>query len=107
MAEVLVGHRRRLAAAVVAKSAAAIHRRVAVQELAPIAAARHADAVVKPRHRREVADDEDRRGRFVALTQEREHALLPVAALYPAETILQEVLLVQRRLLAQHAVEIR
>ena len=107
MAVFVVRHRRRLAAAVVAHAAAAVERRVGVQELAPVAAVRYAEPIVLARHRREVADHQDRRRALVALAQERDHALLPVAALHPAEAVVHEVLLVQRRLLAQHAVEVR
>ena len=55
-------HRRGLDAAEVAHAAAAVDARVAVEQLAPVPAARHADAVVVARHRREVADDQQRRG---------------------------------------------
>src|SRR5436190_22574623 len=104
--EVLVRHRRRLAAAVIAEARAAVERRVRVEQLAPEAAARHAKAIVVARDRREVAHHQDRRRRLVALAQERDDALLPVAALHPAEAVVREVFLVQRRLLAQDAVEV-
>src|SRR5260221_11795887 len=107
MAEFVVRHGRRINAAVFAHAAAAIHRGIGVEELAPVAAARHAEAVVFPRHGSEVADHQDRRRALVALAQERDDALLPVAALHPAEAVVGEILLVQRRLLAQHAVQVR
>ena len=49
-----------LDAAQVALPAAAVQRRVAVQDLAPIALLGHADAVVRARLRREVADEQQR-----------------------------------------------
>src|SRR3954467_13810533 len=104
--KVLVGHRRRLAAAVIAQARAAVERRVGIEELAPEAAARHAEAIVVARYRREVAHHQDRRRRFVALAQERNDALLPVAALHPAEAVVREIFLVQRRLLAHDTVEV-
>src|SRR4029079_7236853 len=104
--EVLVRHRRRFHAAKIAEARAAVRRRVGVEKLAPIAAARYAEAIVVARYRGEVADDEDRRRGIGALAQEGDHALLPVAALHPAEAIVAEVFLVERRLLAHHAVEV-
>src|SRR5690242_10840476 len=91
VAVLLIGHGDRFGAAVVAEVAAAVERGIAVQELAPVAAARHADAVIVPRNGREVANHEQRRHALAGLAQEREHALLPVAALHPAEPIGREV----------------
>src|SRR5437868_6797266 len=95
VAELLVGHGRRVGAAEVAEAAAAVERRVAVEELAPAAALRHADAIVVARHRREVADHGERR-RVVGQAQEREHALLPVAPLNPAEALAGKIFLKKR-----------
>src|SRR5688572_15244518 len=61
VAELLVRHRLRVRAALVAHAAAAVVRSVAVEELAPAAAARHAHAVVVARDRGEVANHEHRR----------------------------------------------
>src|SRR5262247_1553422 len=61
LAELLVRHGRRVRAAVIADAAAAVERRVAVEQLAPAAALRHADAVVVARHRSEVAHHDYRR----------------------------------------------
>src|SRR5439155_24512877 len=85
VAVLLVRHRHRVRAAIVAQSAAAVNRGVAVEDLAPVAAARQADAVVQARHRGEVEHSEDRRRTLLAQSQERQRALLPVAALHPAE----------------------
>src|SRR6185503_14728667 len=106
MAEALVRHGRGVRAAEVAHAAAAVEGRVAVEELAPAAAARHADAVVVARHRREVAHHRDRR-RVAGLPQERDDALLPVAALDPAEALDGEILLVERSLAPVERVQVR
>src|SRR6185503_15760108 len=72
----LVGHRHGIGAAVVAQAAAAVARRVAVEDLAPVAAAGHANPVVEARHRGEVEDREDRRRVLSGEAQERDRALL-------------------------------
>src|SRR2546425_4165203 len=92
----LVRHGDRIGAALVAEATAAVEARVAVEDLAPVAAARHADAVVDTRHRGEVVHREDRRRALVAQAQEGKRALLPVPALHPAEAVRREVFAVER-----------
>src|SRR5215213_3719872 len=92
VAVLLVRHGRRLGGAEVADAAAAVERGVAVEQLAPPSAARHAEPVVVACHRREVAHHRDRRRVVAALAKERQHALLPVAALDPLEAVDGEIL---------------
>src|SRR5690349_10085747 len=107
MAEALVRHRRCHRAAEVAEPAAAVERGVAIQQLAPAAAAGNAEPVVVARYRREIADHGDRRIVLTALANEGEHALLPVAALDPAETLDREILFVQRLFALVDPVQVR
>ena len=55
----MFGHFFGLHSAQVADARSAVFRRIAVQQFAPIAAVRHADAVANSRDRREIADDEN------------------------------------------------
>src|SRR5688572_7283489 len=77
MALPVAGHVLGVQAAGIAEAAAAVVGGIAVQQLAPVAAARHAEAVVVARHGREIEDDEN------VIAQECQHALLPVAAADP------------------------
>src|ERR1700722_13589083 len=85
-----------LDAAKVADAAAAILDRVAVQTLAPVAAARYPDTIVGARERREVAHDENH-FTVAALSQKRDHARLVVVAVDPFEAFPVEVEGVERR----------
>src|ERR1051325_6520628 len=79
-----------LDAAGVSQAAAIIIARVAVEDLSPPAAARRADAVVQPRHRREVARDEDNIVRRLAFAHETQRAPLRVVAVDPLEARSEE-----------------
>jgi hypothetical protein len=56
--------------------------------------------------RREIAHRQQWRGAALGLAQERDHARLGVTGVDPLESRLIEVELMQRRLRAQHGVEI-
>src|SRR6185312_8966175 len=75
--------------------AAAILRRVAVQALAPPAAERHTDAIVVPRHRREVARDQGYILGPLSPAQVHDHALIGIVAVDPLEAVGREVALVE------------
>src|ERR1700722_1535069 len=98
------GQRSRLDAAEVAEAAAAILERVAVQALAPVAAAGYSHAIVAARERREVAHDENHLT-FAVLSQKRDHARLAVVAVDPLEALPVEVEGVERRGTRIEAVE--
>jgi len=72
-------------AAEIALIAAAVDLRVAVQGFPPVAAARQADAVERPRHRREIQNDDGLVLAIRRLAQEGQHAVLAVGAVNPAE----------------------
>src|ERR1044072_8136754 len=72
-------------AAVIAEVAAAIETGIAVGDLAPAAGSRHADAIALPRHRRHVADDQDRGIAFPSLAPEGEDRIGAIVADPPAE----------------------
>ena len=74
-------------AAVIAEVAAAVEARIGVGDLAPAAGARHADAIAVPRHRRHVADDQDRGIAFATLAQEGEDRIGAIVADQPAEAL--------------------
>src|SRR5687767_5401492 len=93
-------------AAVVADAAAAVVGRIRVDELAPITLARDTDEIVLPRHRREVADDENDVFGVARFADERHRALLGVAAVDPLETVRVEVELIKGRLGRVDAVQI-
>src|SRR5688572_12040753 len=107
MVQIFVRHGLRVYAPLVAHAAAAVVPGVAVEDLAPAAAARHADAIVVARHRREVAHHQYRRRTVAAHAHERKRALLPVAAVDPAEAFAREVLLMQSTFVSINPVEVR
>ena len=74
-----------MGAAVVAEIAAAVEVRIGVGDLAPTAAARHADAIGVTRNRRHVADDENRRLAVLTEAQEGEDGVDAIIADQPAE----------------------
>src|SRR5690606_8568596 len=89
----------------IALPAAAVLARVAVQELAPVAAAGHPDLVALPRHRGEVCDDERLAPRRVP-AQVRQHARLGIVAVHPLEAARVEVALPERGLRPVDAVQV-
>src|SRR5437879_4815607 len=101
----MLSNRRRVDSAQVSLAAAAINRRVAVDELEPATRQWHADLIVVARHRREV---EDRNDQLIvrASAHEADHALLGVGDVNPRETGWVEVKLVQRLLLAHDPVQV-
>src|SRR5688572_15888178 len=99
------GQRIRLYPTEIAHAAAAVDRGVAVEELAPVTAARNADGVVLARNRREVAHHQHL-GAVARLAQEADDARFDVASVYPFEAARGKVELVQRRLAAMDAVEV-
>ena len=65
--------------------AAAINRRVAVQNFAPLAGARQADAIFLPRHRRQIQDDDQLVGAVGGLADEGKNAVLAVGTINPVK----------------------
>src|SRR4051794_11484083 len=98
--------RRRFHTAEIAQSTAAILRGVAVQHLAPDAAAGDADAVVVARHRREVEHGEDDLRWVGPDAQEAECALRGVVDVAPFEARGVVVASVKRRLFAVKTVQV-
>ena len=90
-------HGRGFYAAEVALAAAAVLARVAVEDLLPKAAARHADPQVVPGNGREIAYDEDHVPGLGSATQPAQGALFRVVAVHPLEAGGAGVLLVQGR----------
>src|SRR5205085_1985391 len=85
---------------------AAVHLGVGVQELAPGAAARQADAIPRPWDRRKVLDADQGPSAVGAVARKGERVRRSVADLEPAEPRRVEVALPQRRLVAVDQVEI-
>ena len=100
-------NRRRVDNAHVALTRAAIQRCIAVEDLVPAAATRHADLIVVTRHRSEVQDDDDdiirSRLRF---PHDADDAVFRVAAIDPVEAFRRHVQLVQRWRVAIRAIQI-
>src|SRR5581483_1148790 len=90
----------------IARAAAAVDIGIAVEHFPPEAAARHADAVLQARNRREIAHDEHRRA-GLRITKIRDHARLRVARVDPAEGFGIEVARMQRGVVAIERIEIR
>src|SRR5450756_2767442 len=99
-------HRRGLDAAQITDAAAAVDARVAVENLPPVAATRHADDIVLSHHRREVAYHQHAVLGLAAMAQETDHAFFPVVEVHPAETVAGKVLLVECRFRTVAAVQI-
>src|SRR5438552_11015996 len=97
MAAPLRGDRRSFDTAKIAHVAPAVDLRIAVEQFAPPSALRHADDIVEPRHRREIAHGDDRRA-VARLAQKTDDALIGVAKVDPLETGALEIRLVERRL---------
>src|SRR3569833_1760586 len=97
-------HRRGLDAAEITVTRAAVLGGIAVEQLLPPAAARHTQAIIAARHRREIAHDQEH---LVAVAaQKTQHALFPFVAAGPGETALIEILEMQRTLVAIAAVQV-
>src|SRR3569623_1094721 len=91
-------HRRGLDAAEITVTRAAVLGGIAVEQLLPPAAARHTQAIIAARHRREIAHDQDH---LVAVAaQKTQHALFPIVAAGPGETALIEILELQRTIVS-------
>jgi hypothetical protein len=82
--------------AAIALAAAPINLGVAVQQLFPVAASRNADAVIVPRHRREVESRQEQILSLVPAAQEEERAVVRVAEVNPLEAVGGKVAFVQR-----------
>ena len=82
----------------IALAAAPIDLGVAVQQLFPVTTARNADAIIVPRHRREVENRHDHIVSLAPAAQEKERAIVRVAEVDPLEAVGREVAFVQRRL---------
>src|ERR1700722_12548108 len=74
-------------AAQIAPAGAAVFAGVGIQNFAPYAAARYAHQVIAARHRRKVADDEQRRAVARSLAQEGDDADVRIAEVEPFETV--------------------
>src|SRR5687768_14109882 len=85
-------------AAAVSHVAATVDSGVAVENLPKPAALGNPDGVARPRHRREVGQDDAEILRVARLADHRDDAVLVVVAVDPAEPRALEVDLVQRRL---------
>src|SRR5579871_2957129 len=96
----------RLHRAFVPEIAAAIEGRVGIEDLAPAAGARHADAVVLAWRRSEIAHHQDRPRCLRAEAQEREDRVGAIIADHPAKTFALGVARMQRGLGAIEAIEI-
>ena len=98
-------HRRAFHAAQISPTGTAVAGRVAVDHFAPEAAMRHPQHVVGARHRRHVADHQQRGcgdalQRRKRLAQEGEDAVAGVIGFNPLEAVGREIELVQRGLAA-------
>ena len=82
----------------IALAAAPIDLGVAVQQLFPVAAPRNADAIIVPRHRREVESRQEQIVSLAPAAQEKERAVVRVAVVDPLEAVGGEVAFVQRGL---------
>src|SRR5262249_3291981 len=76
---------RGLDSADIALAAAAVDGRVGVEDLLPEARARHADPVVRPRDRREIARDQDDFVGLIALPEQANDALVRVVYIGPGK----------------------
>src|SRR5512143_170171 len=95
-----------LGGAGVAETRPPVFRSVAVQELAPEPALRHADAIALVRDGRKVADDQDEVPRRAAAADIADDAVVGVVEVDPLEPGLVEVELVEGRLARVKAVEV-
>ena len=77
--------------------AAAVMRGVRIENLAPLAGERHADAVVVIDIRREIHDHEAARARIVAFADPGEHVAVGIVGHDPFKAGLIAIQLVQRR----------
>src|SRR5262245_28826597 len=98
--------RRRLHPAEVLHAASAVEWGVAVERLAPEPASRNAQDIVRSRHRREVADNEQRATATPRLPHKADDARVGIVAVDPLEAGLVEIELMQRRLGAVEPVEV-
>src|ERR1700716_1542146 len=90
----------------IANAASTVYAGVAVEQFAPVASIRHADAVAETRYRSEVAHDQNRIFRRLALAQQRNGAGRVVIAVHPLKarrTIVQHV---HRRFIAIETVQL-
>src|SRR5689334_4126357 len=73
-------HGVRVDAAIITHAASTIVGRIRIDDLTPVARLRHAEEIVLARHGREVAGDEDRFAAVSRSANERERALVGIAA---------------------------
>src|SRR4051794_14329872 len=92
--------------AAVSDARAAVALGVRVEDLAPAAGERQADAVALARHRREVHDADDGLLTVLAPAREGQHRVLGVVGLDPLERRRIVLALPHRRLLAVGVVEV-
>src|SRR5688572_11685287 len=87
-------------------AAAAVVGGVAVEDLAPVAAMRHAYAIVFARKRRAVAHHNDLMTGRAALTHEAEHTVRRVVGIDPLEAFVREIGFVQRGVVPIREIEV-
>src|ERR1700722_16242316 len=92
--------------AVIAHAAASVFPGVAVEDLSPNPAQRHAHSIAEPRNRREVQGDRDDVAWPGAPSQVEQHTVVGVAAVDPLETVLGAIAGVKRAFPAVDAVEL-
>ncbi len=98
--------RLRQAAGEIAEIAAAIVRRIAVEDFGIPAALRHADAMLQTGSRREVQTDHEEVVGILATTQVSQRAFLMIVAIDPLEAAALKIELVQRPFGLQQVIQV-